>query len=59
MSWIDEIDWIFEDGVYNEEDFDVHNDEDEIEDEIEDKDVRWINKEEWDFNRGYDTEDED
>lgn len=25
MSWIDEIDWIFEDGIYDEEDFDVHD----------------------------------
>lgn len=38
MSWIDEIDWIFEDGVYNEEDFDDHDEEDEIEDDDED----WI-----------------
>lgn len=38
MSWIDEIDWIFEDGVYNEKDFDVHDEEDEIEDDDED----WI-----------------
>lgn len=30
--------WIFEDGVYNEEDFDVHDEEDEIEDDDED----WI-----------------
>lgn len=37
MSWIDEIDWIFEDGIY-EEDFDIHDDEDEIEDDDED----WI-----------------
>lgn len=42
MSWIDEIDWIFEDGVYDEEDFDVHDEEDEIEDEIEDDDEDWI-----------------
>lgn len=55
MSWIDEINWNFEDGVYDEEDFDVHDNEDEIEDD----DVRWINKEEWDFNRGYNTKDED
>ena len=31
MSWIDEIDWIFEDGIYDEEDFDVHDEEDKIE----------------------------
>lgn len=51
----DEIDWIFEDEIEDEEDFDVHDEEDEIEDD----DVRWINKEEWDFNRGNDTKDED
>ena len=34
MSWIDEINWNFEDGVYDEED--------EIEDEIEDDDEDWI-----------------
>ena len=28
MSWIDEIDWILEDGIYNEEDFDAHDEED-------------------------------
>lgn len=33
MSWIDEIDWIFEDGIYDEDDLDVHEIEDEIEDE--------------------------
>ena len=38
MSQIDEINWNFEDGVYNEEDFDDHDDEDEIEDDDED----WI-----------------
>ena len=38
MSWIDEIDWIFEDRIYDEEDFDVHDEEDEIEDDDED----WI-----------------
>lgn len=32
MSWIDE------DGIYNEEDFDAHDKEDEIEDDDED----WI-----------------
>lgn len=32
MSWIDE------DGIYDEEDFDVHDEEDEIEDDDED----WI-----------------
>ena len=47
MSWIDEITWSFEDGVYDEEDFDVHDEEDEIEDddeedEIEDDDEDWI-----------------
>ena len=30
--------WNFEDGVYDEEDFDVHDEEDEIEDDDED----WI-----------------
>lgn len=38
MGWIDEINWNFEDGVYDEEDFDVHDEEDEIEDDDED----WI-----------------
>lgn len=38
MSWIDEINWNFEDGVYDEEDFDDHDEEDEIEDDDED----WI-----------------
>lgn len=32
------INWNFEDGVYDEEDFDVHDEEDEIEDDDED----WI-----------------
>lgn len=38
MSRIDEINWNFEDGVYDEEDFGVHDEEDEIEDDDED----WI-----------------
>ena len=38
MSWIDEIDWIFEDGIYDEEDFDDHDEEGKIEDDEED----WI-----------------
>lgn len=47
MLLIDEINWNFEDGVYDEEDFDVHDEEDEIEDddeddEIEDDEIDWI-----------------
>ena len=38
MSWIDEINWNFEDGVYDEEDFDVHDEEDD--DDVHDED--WI-----------------
>ena len=38
MNWIDEIDWIFEDGIYNEEDFDDYDEEGKIEDDEED----WI-----------------
>lgn len=46
MSWIDEINWNFEDGVYDEEDFDVHDEEDfddhDEEGKIEDDDEDWI-----------------
>ena len=40
MSRIDETDWIFEDGIYNEEDFDDHDEEGKIEDHEEDRILR-------------------
>lgn len=43
MSWIDEINWNFEDGVYDEEDFDVYDEEGfDVYDEEEDDDEDWI-----------------